>query len=51
MERMKLEFDKCKLESEVTEDSLQDKLETICMTAKTVVNQSVFHFFKVIKTL
>ena len=31
----------------VTEDSLQDKLETICMTANTVVNQSVFHFFKV----
>ena len=30
----------------VTEDSLQDKLETI-MTANTVVNQSVFHFFKV----
>ena len=30
----------------VTEDSLQDKLETICMTANTVVNQSVFHFFK-----
>ena len=26
----------------VTEDSLQDKLETICMTANTVVNQSVF---------
>ena len=49
MERMKLEFDKCKLESEVTEDSLQDKLETICMTANTVVNQSVFHFFKVIR--
>ena len=48
MERMKLEFDKCKLESEVTEDSLQDKLETICMTANTVVNQSVFHFFKVL---
>ena len=22
----------------VTDDSLQDKLETICMTAKTVVN-------------
>ena len=35
----------------VTEDSLQDKLETICMTANTVVNQKVFHFFKVIKTL
>ena len=33
----------------VTEDSLQDKLETICMTANTVVNQSVFHFFKDIK--
>ena len=29
-----------------TEDNLQDKLETICMTANTGVNQSVFHFFK-----
>ena len=35
----------------VTEDSLQDKLETICMTANTVVNQSVFHFFKVAQKL
>ena len=31
-----------------TDDSQQDIFETICMTANTVVNQSVFHFFKVL---
>ena len=30
----------------VIEDSLQDKLETISMTANTVVNESVFSFLQ-----